>query len=110
MSSPTVPDARAERIIEAAAALFARQGLEGVSMSAVAGAARTSKANVFHHFGSKNGLYLAVLRHITRHTRHLLRELASDAQDATTRLQHFAHAHINGLLEQLISRGLHIST
>lgn len=95
-----LPESRAEEIVDTAAELFARHGLDGVSINAIATAAGTSKANVFHHFGNKNALYMAVLRRITRRLRELLRELASDAQDTTARLSHFAHAHIHGLLDQ----------
>lgn len=94
------PESRSEEIVGIAAELFARHGLDGVSINAIAAAAGTSKANVFHHFGNKNALYRAVLSHITRRLRELLRELASDARDTTARLRHFAHAHLNGLLDQ----------
>jgi TetR/AcrR family transcriptional regulator len=46
-----------ERILEAALALFARHGLAGTSMDAVARRARVAKGLVFHHFGSKQALY-----------------------------------------------------
>lgn len=41
--------------------LFARRGIDGVSIAEVALAAGVSKANVMHHFGSKDGLYAACL-------------------------------------------------
>jgi TetR/AcrR family transcriptional regulator len=52
---------RAE-ILAAATDLFGEAGFDAVSISAIAGQAGTSKANVFHHFGSKEGLFLEVMR------------------------------------------------
>lgn len=52
---------RAE-ILAAATDLFGEAGFDAVSISAIAERARTSKANVFHHFGSKDSLYLEVMR------------------------------------------------
>lgn len=49
-------------ILSAATDLFAEAGYEPVSIQAIAERAGTSKANVFHHFGSKEALYLAVMR------------------------------------------------
>lgn len=55
------PAGKAE-ILTAATELFAEAGFDAVSISAIAQHAGTSKANVFHHFGSKDALYLAVMR------------------------------------------------
>lgn len=55
------------RIVDVSLRLFARRGIDGVSVSEVALAAGVSKANVMHHFGSKNGLYAACLDVIDGH-------------------------------------------
>jgi len=49
-------------ILAAATDLFSEAGFDAVSMSAIARRAGVSKANVFHHFGSKEDLYLEVMR------------------------------------------------
>ena len=49
-------------ILAAATDLFAEAGYDAVSMQAISRRAGTSKANVFHHFGSKDNLYLEVMR------------------------------------------------
>ena len=49
-------------ILEAAAEAFARAGFDSVSLAEVAAQAKVSKANIFHHFRSKEGLYLEVMR------------------------------------------------
>lgn len=53
-----------EHVVEVAHELFARRGIDGVSLSEIATAAGTSKANVVHHFGTKDGLYAACLAQI----------------------------------------------
>lgn len=49
------------RIVDVSTKLFARRGIDGVSVAEIGLAAGVSKANVMHHFGSKNGLYAACL-------------------------------------------------
>jgi AcrR family transcriptional regulator len=46
-----------ERILAAAMALFAERGFEGASISAIAAAARVSRATIFWHFGDKATLF-----------------------------------------------------
>ncbi len=52
----------AEAILEAAEALFAEEGFDAVSLSAIAERAGVAKSNILHHFRSKEGLYTAVLK------------------------------------------------
>jgi Transcriptional regulator len=49
------------RILQAAARLFARDGIDGVSMDAVAAEAQVGKGTLFRRFGSKAGLAVALL-------------------------------------------------
>jgi AcrR family transcriptional regulator len=53
-------DTRA-RLLAAAADLFAEQGIDAVSVDAVAEAAGRTSGSVYAHFGSKQGLLLALL-------------------------------------------------
>lgn len=55
------------RIVDVSLELFARRGIDGVSIAEVAMAAGVSKANVMHHFGTKRGLYAACLDVIDGH-------------------------------------------
>ena len=55
-----------QAILEAAEILFADKGFDAVSMSAIARLAETSKPNIYHHFKSKHGLYLAVMQTAAR--------------------------------------------
>lgn len=54
-------EARRARILKAALAAFARLGLDGASVEAIARAAGLSKANLLYYYPSKDALYLAVL-------------------------------------------------
>lgn len=63
MSDPSKRPARGRaEILAAATDLFGEAGFDAVSISTIARRAGTSKANVFHHFSSKEELYLEVMR------------------------------------------------
>ena len=49
-------------ILEVAEQLFANKGYNSVSINDIAQQAGVSKANIFHHFKSKEGLFMAVLK------------------------------------------------
>ena len=57
-----IPAAGARSILDAATALFAGDGFDAVSIADIAEKAGVCKANVFHHFSSKDDLYLAVMK------------------------------------------------
>ncbi|HEV3131162.1 MAG TPA: TetR/AcrR family transcriptional regulator [Acidimicrobiales bacterium] len=62
--SQTQQERKAEtraRLLSAAAGLFADQGIDAVSVDAVAEAAGRTSGAVYSHFGSKQGLLLALL-------------------------------------------------
>ena len=50
------------RIIKAAARIFAEHGYEGASVRTIVGRADVNQAAINYHFGSKEGLYRAVLK------------------------------------------------
>lgn len=96
--SPVIPGDAAERILAAAERLFADSGFDAVSMNAVAELAGVSKANIFHHFSSKNALYLAVMRQACRRFTPLVDSLEDATGSFAERLHRFAHAHLAHLL------------
>jgi len=61
-TAPTSRAAGRDEILAAATDMFGEAGYDAVSMSTIAERAGTSKANLFHHFGSKDCLYLEVMR------------------------------------------------
>ncbi|CAN5146558.1 TetR/AcrR family transcriptional regulator [soil metagenome] len=58
-------------ILAVATAEFAEKGLAGARIDAIAAATRTSKRMIYYHFGSKEGLYLAVLEDSYRRIREI---------------------------------------
>jgi len=57
-----VSKATREKIIKAASRAFARDGYEGASVRAIVAEADVNQAAINYHFGSKEGLYHAVLQ------------------------------------------------
>ena len=57
----TVAERTMADILEVATEAFAREGLSGARIDEIAARTRTSKRMIYYHFGSKEGLYLAVL-------------------------------------------------
>src|SRR3989304_9442427 len=87
------------RILAAAEALFAEHGFDAASMSAIAERAGVSKANIFHHFSSKNALYRAVLRHAIREVPRQLKHMSSHSGAVSADLAQFARGHLSSILE-----------
>lgn len=55
------PERTAAAILEAAIAEFSQAGYDGARIDGIARRARVNKRMLYHYFGSKEGLYLAVL-------------------------------------------------
>ncbi len=81
-------EARKAAILKGALAVFARLGLEGASVEAIARAAGVSKANLLYYYPSKDALYVAVLEQgLSRWLAPLARFTeADDPADAITAL------------------------
>ncbi len=86
-------------ILEVATHEFADKGLAGARIDEIAAATRTSKRMIYYYFGSKDGLYLAVLEEAYRRMRSIeaelhLADLAPVA--ALRRLVEFTYDHHQG--------------
>jgi AcrR family transcriptional regulator len=53
-----------DRLLDIAIREFGEKGLDGASTRGIAGAAGTAMSSITYHYGSKQGLYLAVADHI----------------------------------------------
>lgn len=84
-----------QSIISAAEQLFSERGYKATSLNEVAKLAGMSKANIFHHFGSKQELYLAVLRFACERSTKVLETTRSEAGDDMAEM--FRHLHRNYL-------------
>jgi TetR/AcrR family transcriptional regulator len=89
----------AERILGAAEALFSQHGFDAVSVNAIAERAGVSKANVFHHFNSKDALYLAVIKNCCGKNA-ALKNIISGPAPLRECLPRFAESHLTTILEQ----------
>jgi len=67
-----------EDLLAVAIDLFAERGFKGTSMRNVADALGVSVSNIYHYFGSKEGLWLAILEHSVKD---LPRRLAAAANE-----------------------------
>jgi len=102
-----IPPAAGEKVIlDAALRLFAERGFDGASMRQVSEAAGVSKANIYHHFESKEALYIAVLRSSVADTRELLKDLADPAERFEMRVARYARAHLAHIFEHTLASRL----
>jgi AcrR family transcriptional regulator len=86
------PKRTRQDILAAAREEFAERGLSGARMDAIAGRTKTVKHMIYHYFGSKEGLYVAVLEEAYADIRHFEAELNLDqypADEALCRLIQF---------------------
>ena len=60
------PEATRRALVDAASALFAERGFDGVPIDEVAARAGVNKALISYHFRGKRGLYVAVLESVLR--------------------------------------------
>jgi AcrR family transcriptional regulator len=86
------PERTMADILAVAITEFADKGLAGARIDAIAAATRTSKRMIYYYFGSKEGLYVAVLEEAYRRMRSIESELQLDdlpPEDALRRLVGF---------------------
>ncbi len=97
----TQQESQSHIIIEAALPLFAEKGYAATSMNAIAKAAGMSKANLFHHFGSKQELYISVLKAACQSSAGLLNEAAKGHIDLSFKnLAPFLQQELQEILDQ----------
>ncbi len=58
-----------QRLLRSAARLFARRSYEAVEVDDIVGRAGMAHGSLFHHFGSKRGIYLAAMEEIAARLR-----------------------------------------
>jgi AcrR family transcriptional regulator len=83
-------------ILEVAGVEFSEKGLSGARIDEIAAATQTSKRMIYYYFGSKEGLYLAVLEESYRSMRSIEAELHLEdlpPEDALRRLVGFTFDH-----------------
>lgn len=98
--SPQNQSAGRDEILRAATDLFAESGFDAVSMNSIAVRAGTSKANVFHHFGSKDALYLAVMRDACGRFEPSIDAFEGKSRDFAQRLSDFVREDLAAMAAQ----------
>jgi AcrR family transcriptional regulator len=90
------PERTREQILQAAIGEFSRAGLDGARVDTIARRAGANKRMLYHYFGSKDDLFLAVLERIYDDIRHAETALHLEALDpaaAMRRLVEFSFAY-----------------
>lgn len=83
-----------DELIEAATDLFAAKGFRGTSIRDIANACSTSISNIYHHFGNKEGLILAILERFSGDLLADLRRVAASDLKPLERFKQLIAAHI----------------
>ncbi len=82
-----------ERLVGAAARLFASHGYAGTSVREIIRAAGVSRPVLYYHFGSKEGLYLAVAQAAVANYEAAFAYAAAGADDVVSRIRRVCRAH-----------------
>jgi len=82
-------------LIAAAIRLFAERGFQGTSIRNIADELGLSVSNIYHYFGNKEGLWLAILEHSVKDLpRKLLEAVESAGDDPVERFRSLLAAHL----------------
>ncbi len=76
-----------EELLEAAIDLFATKGFAGTSIRDIARSMGMSISNIYHYFGNKEGLWIAILEYSVREMPGQLREVAAMDMDPLERFR-----------------------
>lgn len=84
---------RQQQLLDVAERLFAESGYRATSIEGIAAAAEVTRPVIYQHFGSKEGVYLAVLRRARAQMEDLILENMADAFDVQSRVRAAADAY-----------------
>ena len=109
------PERTRANILQVAQVEFGEKGLAGARIDEIAAATRTSKRMIYYYFGSKEGLYLAVLEEAYRSVRDIESQLHLEDLEPERALRrlvaftfdhHLAHEnYIRLVMSENINRG-----
>jgi len=93
------PDAATgrQRLLDAAAEEFSQHGYAGASIAAIAARAGVGKSTIFHHFESKDALYLSVIEGAATEFARTLDQVLDVTRDVQESLADFQVAHLRHL-------------
>ena len=88
-----------EIILNKAEKLFADSGFGSVSMTNIANACNMSKANLYHHFSSKEDLYRQILIRAQKNTQNILEKTKKITGTNIEKIEFFINEHLNQMLK-----------
>ena len=88
-----------EIILNKAEKLFADSGFGSVSMTNIANACNMSKANLYHHFTSKEDLYTQILIRAQKNTQNILEKTKEITGTYIEKIEFFINQHLNQMLK-----------
>lgn len=94
-----IPDDRRQAVIHEAARLFGTKGYEGTSMRDIAAAVKILPGSLYHHFSSKEDLFVAVYAFAVSQSLDAVRTAIASQTDPWARLEAACIAHTRGLLD-----------
>lgn len=94
MASAVLPST--ERILMSALYLFATKGYEGTAVREICEAAGITKPTLYHHYGSKEGVYRALVDGALENFRQDIAHALAGAGTAPARLKRVARAYFEG--------------
>lgn len=83
-----------DRVIEVAVDLFSRKGFNGTSIRAIAHAMGMSISNIYHYFGNKEGLMVAILEQSAKRLLESLRKVSEGKVEHVARFELLVKAHL----------------
>lgn len=89
------PPLNKEKLVTTAIELFASKGYKTTSVRDIAAAMGMTVSNIYHYFGSKEGLLKAILQHYSQLLLDHLREVASRDMDPLERFRLLVRTHLS---------------
>jgi AcrR family transcriptional regulator len=89
------PPLNKEKLVDTAIKLFSSKGYEATSVRDIAAAMNMTVSNIYHYFGSKEGLLRAILKHHAQLLLEHLREVASRDMDPLERFRLLLRTHLH---------------
>lgn len=97
-------EATTQLLLDVASELFAARGYGGVGLEEVAARAEVTRGALYHHFGSKEGLFSAVLERVQEEVGERVAVAASRAPDRWAELVAGCHAFLGAGSDPRVQR------
>jgi AcrR family transcriptional regulator len=91
---PAARGATRRQLLEAAGRLFETKGYRGTSIRDIASSMNTSISNIYHYFGSKEGLWHELQKHSVRQLPLRLQEAVASESDPARQLRRLLETHL----------------